>query len=215
MQSIRTLVLMLAVGSALFKKPLSLHRYFKMSLSSELVVHVRGSVSAENVPLFYTNTLNNARNSVLEVGVSRFDVLSALEAPGNFLLIEAYKNDQAPAEHKLTAHYNHWRDAVAPLMTVPRSAIKYQPIFPPRIAWKTEVASSDIGSQHFEPVTFSHDSFTQAVHYGTKKFRSLLAVLVDIDVKAGSEDSFIEATILNCRNSLLEVSYNINPFSCR
>jgi autoinducer 2-degrading protein len=46
------------------------------------------------------------------------------------VLVEHYRNDEAPAQHRETAHYQRWRDAVAPMMAEPRKSIKYDNIFP-------------------------------------------------------------------------------------
>ena len=41
-----------------------------------------------------------------------------------------YKDEESPGAHKETQHYLEWRDAVADMMAEPRSAIKYDNIFP-------------------------------------------------------------------------------------
>lgn len=169
----------------------------------DIVVHVRGNVNLENVPSYYSKTIANAKNSVLERGIRRFDVLSGLDNPGDFLLIEAYRDLKGPDEHKLTNHYNTWREGVASQMTVPRAAIKYKPIYPPAVCWDTDKSASDI--QESAEVKLIKNSFTQTVQVNEKiTLLSLLTVVVDIEVKAGTEAEFIEATIANCRNSLRE-----------
>ncbi len=42
------------------------------------------------------------------------------EAPSKFVLMEVYKNAEAPAKHKETTHYALWRDTVADMMAEPR-----------------------------------------------------------------------------------------------
>ncbi len=42
------------------------------------------------------------------------------DAPSKFVLMEVYKNADAPAKHKETAHYAAWRDTVADMMAEPR-----------------------------------------------------------------------------------------------
>lgn len=168
-----------------------------------IIVHVRGNVNQENVPSYYSKTIGNAKNSILENGIRRFDVLSGLENPGDFLLIEAYRNLKAPDEHKLTSHYNSWREAVATQMTAPRTAIKYKPIYPPAICWDTDSSASNIEVD--EEVKLIKNAFTQTIQVNNKvTLPSLLTVVVEIEVKAGTEAEFIEATINNCKNSLRE-----------
>jgi quinol monooxygenase YgiN len=90
-----------------------------------LVVHVHVHLKAESVEAFKAATLENARLSVQEPGIARFDVAQQQDDPTRFVLVEAYRNTQAPAAHKETKHYQTWRDAVAPMMAEPRTSVKY------------------------------------------------------------------------------------------
>ena len=96
-----------------------------------LVVHVHIHVKPECVEAFRRATVENARNSVREPGVARFDVAQQADDPTRFVLVEAYRTAEAPAAHKATAHYARWRDAVAEMMAEPRAAVKYANVFPP------------------------------------------------------------------------------------
>src|SRR5882672_6421292 len=102
---------------------------------SLLIVHVHVQVKPDAVETFRVATLANARASVREPGVARFDVMQSVENPTRFVLVEVYRNAAAPAAHKETAHYLAWRDAVADLMAEPRTGIKYQNLFPDDDAW--------------------------------------------------------------------------------
>jgi quinol monooxygenase YgiN len=95
-----------------------------------LVVHVHVHVRAEAVETFKTATFENARQSLQEPGVARFDLLQQSDDPTRFLLVEAYCSPEAPAAHKETAHYARWRDTVAPLLADPRSSVKFNNLFP-------------------------------------------------------------------------------------
>lgn len=94
------------------------------------VVQVQVSVKPENVEAFLEATIENARQSLQEPGVARFDVLQRADDPTRFILIEAYRTPEAPAQHKETAHYRKWRDAVASMMAEPRSSIVYRNGYP-------------------------------------------------------------------------------------
>lgn len=96
-----------------------------------LVVQVFARVKPEFVDAFRLATLDNARNSIQEPGVVRFDVLQQQDDPTRFTLIEAYRTAEAPAEHKATAHYARWRDTVEPMMAEPRTNIRYDGIHVP------------------------------------------------------------------------------------
>lgn len=100
-----------------------------------LVVHVQVRVKAECVEAFKQATLANARESVKEPGIARFDVVQGQADPTHFVLVEAYRTSEAPAAHKETRHYQVWRDAVAPMMAEPRASVKYTNLFPNELAW--------------------------------------------------------------------------------
>ncbi len=100
-----------------------------------LVVHVQVKVKPESVEAFKKVTLANARASVKEPGIARFDVVQQQDDPTKFVLVEAYRTPEAPAAHKETKHYQTWRDAVAPIMAEPRSSVKFVNVFPEDAAW--------------------------------------------------------------------------------
>jgi quinol monooxygenase YgiN len=95
-----------------------------------LVVHVHVWVKPECVEAFTAATLENARQSVREPGIARFDVVQQADDPTRFVLVEAYRTVEAAAAHKETRHYHVWRDAVAPMMAEPRSSVKFSNVFP-------------------------------------------------------------------------------------
>lgn len=100
-----------------------------------LVVHVHVQVRPEAVEAFRTATLENARQSLREPGIARFDVVQQADDPTRFILVEAYRDASAPAAHKATVHYATWRDAVEPMMAAPRQSSKYTAVFPPDANW--------------------------------------------------------------------------------
>jgi len=100
-----------------------------------LVVHVFVHVKAEQVEAFKAATIENARNSIREPGVARFDVLQQQDDPQRFVLVEVYRTAEDPARHKETAHYRKWRDTVAEMMAETRSSIKYANVFPDDGGW--------------------------------------------------------------------------------
>ena len=93
-----------------------------------LIVHVHVHVRPEHLDAFIAATLANARASVQEPGIARFDVVQQTDDPTRFVLVEAYRTTDAPAAHKETAHYATWRDTVAPMMATPRTSTKFTPI---------------------------------------------------------------------------------------
>ncbi len=99
------------------------------------IVLVQAHVKPEFVESFIHASLENARNSIHEPGIARFDVIQQQDEPTRFVLVEIYRNTDAPARHKETAHYQKWRDTVAQMMAEPRSSIKYSNIFPQDDGW--------------------------------------------------------------------------------
>src|SRR5437868_7038674 len=95
-----------------------------------LIAHIQVHVKAEFVEAFRQATIENARNSVLEPGIARFDVIQQADDPTRFIFIEVYRTPEAPAAHKETKHYQVWRDLVAPMMAEPRTNVKYSNVWP-------------------------------------------------------------------------------------
>ena len=100
-----------------------------------LIVHVHIHVKPEFAEAFRQASLENARASVQEPGIARFDVMRQADEPTRFVLVEAYRNENAPALHKETAHYQKWRDTVANMMAEPRTSVKYTNLFPADEDW--------------------------------------------------------------------------------
>ena len=94
-----------------------------------LIVHVHVQVKPESIEVFKQATTENARQSVQEPGIDRFDVIQQQDDPTRFVLVEVYRTAAAPAAHKETAHYAQWRDAVAGMMAEPRTSMKYGEVF--------------------------------------------------------------------------------------
>ncbi len=95
-----------------------------------LAVHVHVHVRSDRVDDFLAATLTNASASLTEPGVLRFDVLQDQADAAHVVLNEVYTGPDAAAEHKQTAHYAAWRDAVADMMTRPRESTKFETVFP-------------------------------------------------------------------------------------
>jgi (4S)-4-hydroxy-5-phosphonooxypentane-2,3-dione isomerase len=90
-----------------------------------LIVHVDVSVQPKQVDAFLAATRENAVASREESGVVRFDVLTDRDDPTHVVLVEIYRNDAAAAAHKETAHYQRWRETVAPMMARPRQSTRF------------------------------------------------------------------------------------------
>jgi len=102
-----------------------------------VIVHVYCHVKPEHVDRFRDASLENARESLKEPGVARFDLVQEAEDPTRFALLEVYRTEADPPKHKETAHYAKWRDTVEGLLVEPRSRTRYTNVAPPDPGWET------------------------------------------------------------------------------
>lgn len=100
-----------------------------------LVVHVHVHVKPDCVEAFKEASIKNARASIQETGIARFDVIRQVDHPTHFVLVEVYRTDDAPARHKETSHYQKWRDTVADMMAEPRQSTQFANCFPDDAGW--------------------------------------------------------------------------------
>jgi len=100
------------------------------------IVHVFVHVKQGQDQAFLDATLENARASLEEPGIARFDVLAQRDDPLRFLLIEVYRTADDPGRHKETAHYQKWRNKVADMMAEPRRSVKYSNVLPDDQGWE-------------------------------------------------------------------------------
>ena len=102
---------------------------------SYLAVVVYVHVLPDSVDAFRTASLANAAASIREPGVVRFDVMQESTDPTRFALFEVYRGQEGATAHKQTAHYQAWRDTVAPMMAEPRTNKSYATVTP-AATWK-------------------------------------------------------------------------------
>jgi len=95
-----------------------------------LIVHVHVRVRPGQAADFLAKTVVNARASLGEPGVLRFDVIQDNDDPDHVVLVEVYRDADAAAAHKQQPHYATWRDTVAEMMAEPRASAKFSAIFP-------------------------------------------------------------------------------------
>src|ERR1700745_635656 len=95
-----------------------------------LVVHVHVRIRPGQVEEFLAATLTNARASLGEPGVLRFDVIQDAANPAHVVLVEVYRDAEASAAHKLTPHYATWREPAAEIAAEPRASTRFSAVFP-------------------------------------------------------------------------------------
>ena len=95
-------------------------------------IHIKPELSEQ----FKNATLENARNSIQEPGIIRFDVIQQIDDPTRFTLIEVYRTPDDQLKHRETRHYQIWKDTVGDMMSEPRQGVKYMSLFPNESGWK-------------------------------------------------------------------------------
>jgi autoinducer 2-degrading protein len=100
-----------------------------------LILQVQIHVLPGSIEAFRAATLENVSHSLQEPGIARFDFLQHADDPNRFCLLEVYRDDEAAAAHKATAHWAKWTETVAPMMAEPRTRTWYKTVFPGDEAW--------------------------------------------------------------------------------
>ncbi|HSH19567.1 MAG TPA: antibiotic biosynthesis monooxygenase [Draconibacterium sp.] len=100
------------------------------------IVHVNVHVKENFIDMFKILTVENAKDSLLEAGIVRFDIVQEHDNPAKFVLIEVYRSFEDTTKHKLTEHYMRWRDAVSNMMEEPRTSVKFYNVFPEDEGWE-------------------------------------------------------------------------------
>ena len=100
-----------------------------------VILHVHVHVRSEHLDAFRSATLENARNSIQEPGVLRFDFVQQVDDPARFVLVEVYRDDAAIQAHRQSAHYAKWRDLAEPMMAEPRRRVLFKAVFPDEEDW--------------------------------------------------------------------------------
>ncbi|MEI9972241.1 MAG: antibiotic biosynthesis monooxygenase [Ignavibacteriota bacterium] len=95
-----------------------------------LILIVNIHIKTEHIEAFKVATMENARNSRMEPGIARFDMLQQTDDPSRFVLVEVYRGQAATVAHKETAHYHAWLKAVDDMFAEPRTRALYTNVSP-------------------------------------------------------------------------------------
>lgn len=99
------------------------------------IVHIHIRIKPEALDGFTEATLANARNSILEPGIARFDVIQDKDDPTRFTLVEVYRTEADVDRHKASAHYSAWAEAVTDMLAEPRTREMYRNVYPEDSGW--------------------------------------------------------------------------------
>jgi quinol monooxygenase YgiN len=95
-----------------------------------LILIVHAQIKTEYIEAFKTATKINAENSAKEPGIASFQFLQQQDDPSRFVLVEAYRDAEAPVKHKASAHYNTWIETVNDMFVTPRTRAFYTNLAP-------------------------------------------------------------------------------------
>ena len=99
------------------------------------IVLVYIHIKPESVEAFKEATIENARNSLQEPGIARFDFIQQQDDPTRFVLVEVYKDANAQTSHRGTSHYAKWKQAAENMMAEARYSVKYTNVYPEEQGW--------------------------------------------------------------------------------
>jgi quinol monooxygenase YgiN len=99
------------------------------------IVLVNIHVKPEVVDDFIQATTENARNSIQEPGIFRFDFIQQADDPTRFMLVEVYYKPDDQVKHRETSHYKAWKVLADEMITEPRVGIKYKNLYPAGQDW--------------------------------------------------------------------------------
>lgn len=100
-----------------------------------LIMIVNIQIKPDRIEAFRAATLENARNSIQEPGIVRFDVLQQTDDPARFVLCEVYRDAAGPPAHKEQPHYHAWLAKVDGMFAEPRSRALYNSVYPADENW--------------------------------------------------------------------------------
>ncbi len=92
-------------------------------------------VQPEKLDTFLAEAAANARASLSEPGVARFDLLQQTDAPAKFMLYEVYRSAEALEAHRHTEHFKRWVEKGVPTLVGDRVRVIYRNIEPGDQNW--------------------------------------------------------------------------------
>jgi len=93
-------------------------------------------IKPEMIEAYKAASIENARQTVLEAGILRFEVFQDVKDPGHFSLLEVYRDLQAREYHLQTAHFLQWKEVALQAFDHRGQGEEYNPIFPAAEVWQ-------------------------------------------------------------------------------
>ena len=99
------------------------------------IFQVHHYIKPERADAYKAATLENARKTLQEPGVIRFDVLQDKEDATHFSLFEVYRDEEARAEHLETEHFKAWRNVAIEAFARRGHGYEFEALYPDQAGW--------------------------------------------------------------------------------
>jgi (4S)-4-hydroxy-5-phosphonooxypentane-2,3-dione isomerase len=93
-----------------------------------LIVNIK--VKKEKVEEFIAASRENLANTRKEPGIALFEFFQDQDEPTHFALVEKYRNVEAQAAHRESAHYLRWKKVADAVTSEPRTRAQFSEIDP-------------------------------------------------------------------------------------
>ena len=99
------------------------------------IFQVHHYIKPDQIEAYKAATLENARKTVLEPGVVRFDVFQDATNPAHFSLLEVYRDLAARDAHLETEHFLKWKDVYLQTQERKGHGDEFNALFPEESKW--------------------------------------------------------------------------------
>ena len=99
------------------------------------IFQVHHYIKPDQVEAYKAATLENARKTIIEPGVIRFDVFQDTNNPSHFSLFEAYQDLAARDTHLQTEHFLKWKDVYLQTQERKGNGDEFNALFPDPDMW--------------------------------------------------------------------------------
>lgn len=100
------------------------------------IFQVHHYIKPDQVEVYKTATLENARETIKEPGILRFDVFQDQADPTHFSLFEVYRDMEARQAHLDTAHFLKWKEVALAAFAKRGHGDKFLALFPSEDEWR-------------------------------------------------------------------------------
>ncbi len=99
------------------------------------IFQVHHYIKPDQIETYKIATLENARMTILEPGVIRFDVFQDSMNSSHFSLLEVYCDTAARDVHLETAHFKMWKDVYLQTQERSGNGDEFNSLFPDENLW--------------------------------------------------------------------------------